>query len=843
MDNPIMYSNETFLRGFDTPKKRSYVRKDSGNTHDVKSASPMVSSHNGIFQDADRVLDMPFRSIPEIRSRAADEYQWDISSSSSSSTPMWGAGGVHASLAASQPWTQADPVKWGYESSNMDEEDANSSEWLDVLPPIETSRIKPDRALQPKRRKQSSSTSLVKRTDSGLHAFMGPNGVQAVNMSEFSLYEKSNKFFIVSGLRQIYDNSFENGMSLWAVEANCPFEKNSLWFKRSGTREYSSLLSPTSLHQRANQLDKALAPLREIPLTAAEEAGASRTLKLAIMAFASRWSHLSGASSNLYPACSPEKASNDNSDDTSKSEATEARELEILIQQSLYDSAMAALERWSYCDSFRVILAGLLIFFIKRPPDESELAEVQDLWQTFKSESRSPGGNSSTSSPEQAEPRPAPTEPPLKNPPTDRFATSQAFVQLVNSSTGRNFFSSALRHLLAWSPKVRAFAKESLVHCGNQATACPKHQTATRVSSDFNIIFWLGVMCDTASSSLDGRHLTISDHDAELQLYDRDISSTPADNNERLGSAINSPEGSSPGKHETDASTLWGSQLMPIRAPCDDPYLYEGPQFLQRAEKILQEASPLKILLLRRLCRLQTLMQEQAMACTLEQSISDALQVCTYWNTRFGTFFRKCISHHEQLPFKIRTWYVMLLSHWNLGYLHVANHIEQCDRAMTMSTMQGELRRSSCLCLQLQKEGSFAIADIARAASKDILTNGYDKTNMNVHSTCRDSSMLTDPCGDLMFLALSSACDTFLAWSQKLQLPPDVNDTQNIWLQHNLNVPDLLDRYKACMESLKIFGRQYDVASLTVKFYEEQLKLIGVNSLLGHRNYIRSTNS
>ena len=103
--------------------------------------------------------------------------------------------------------------------------------------------------------------------------------------------------------------------------------------------------------------------------------------------------------------------------------------------------------------------------------------------------------------------------------------------------------------------------------------------------------------------------------------------------------------------------------------------------------------------------------------------------------------------------------------------------------------------------------------------------------------------MLTDPCGDLMFLALSSACDSFLAWSQTLQLPPIEDDPQNLWLHRNVTVSDLLQNYTACIESLKVFGRQYDVATLTVKFYEEQIKLIGVSDLLRHRNYIRRQQS
>jgi hypothetical protein len=90
-----------------------------------------------------------------------------------------------------------------------------------------------------------------------------------------------------------------------------------------------------------------------------------------------------------------------------------------------------------------------------------------------------------------------------------------------------------------------------------------------------------------------------------------------------------------------------------------------------------------------------------------------------------------------------------------------------------------------------------------------------------------------------MFLALSSACDTFLAWSQTLQLPPIPDDAQNVWLHRNVNVGELLVHYTSCIEALKIFGQQYNIASYTAKHYQQQIRSIGVGNFLDHRKFLR----
>jgi hypothetical protein len=711
-------------------------------------------------------------------------------------------------------WSPLQPGDWSSPPTLPSDDETKFTQWLEVTP--SSSSSKPTFATYAMLRFQNPDANPVQRNTSSTSTSRAPLSNPEVNMQENRLYEVASKSFIISGLKQIYDNSLENGMSLWGTEQNCPFEDGSISFRKRANREDSSALLPTSLYQRAYQLDQAVAPLRTRPLTATEDGWASRALKLAIMAFASRWSH-------SQMTCFPEKDSLDNIG--SQDPTFESNEFERLLQQSLYNEAVACIERWSDCDSFRIILAQLLVFFIQKPPDDIDVLDVQKRWTKLKSRGDSERRHGPAGTTNIADDRPnVVTESSCESISTDHFTTSQSFRRLMKSDSRENSLRNALQHLLAWSPKIRTVTKRALLHSRNAGADPSMDQAAMQTSSNFNILFWLGVMCDTAGAALDRGALIISDDDAELHFSERLFSemSVSRTEPESYNYQTNSSKDNTP--KSPAASKLWGEFLMHSQMSCENPFLYTGSAFVESAEKVLREASPLKILLMRKVCDLQTLMKENPPPEVVERCINDTLQVCTYWHARFGEFFANCIAQHQTIPFQIRTWYVMLIGHWNLAYLQVANCIEQFDQHLKSDTLQSALRRSSFLTLQLQKEGIYSIASIARVSYTDILRNGYDMGNRDYHSTCRGSSLLTDPCGDIMFLALSTSCDIFLAWSQTLQSPPDCANLQNVWLHRSLELDELLDSCGICIKALKVFGKQYDVATLVAKVFEERMK-------------------
>jgi hypothetical protein len=795
--------------------KVSDIESTNQPTEMAQSTSELMYN-NHFPEHFDSPLDIP---IPKLHGANTQAHGESCSTASSLVSPRSSfsssSGDVDPFKTGWYGWSPLKHSEWNSDSTIQTNEKSKISRWIEPTPSF--SPPMPTFATYAMLRFQNPNLTLEQLNSRSMNPSMALSSNPEVNMQEGRLYETASKSFIISGLKQIYYNSLENGMLLWGTEQNCPFEEGNTRFRNWSGQEDSSALLPASLYQRAYQLDQALDPLRTRRLTAAENGWASRALNLAIMAFASRWSHLPMDGFSGNPRVD---------DITTRDGMSESTEFERLLQQSLYNEAMACIERWSDCDSLRIILAQVLVFFIQKPPDEKDILEVQNRWTTIKSRGDIKEKYRAPTTTNEANKRPdlAP-ETSMESSSPDYFTTSQSFRKLMKSDSRKDSLRIALRHLLRWSPKVRTFTEQVLVHYKESSGDSQVRQRAMQTSSNFNIMFWLGVMCDTASSALDRLTLTISDDDAELQFYERLSNKIPTSGivpHNHGNSAISSRD--NPGDRLA-APKLWGDFLMNSQTSCQNPFWYSGAVFLERAEKVLREASPLKILLMRKVCDMQTTMEGNPSPEAVERCISETLQVCTYWHTRFDEFFSNCIAQHHTLPFRIRTWYIMLIGHWNLAYLQVANCIEQFDKQLKYETPQSALRRSSFLVFQLQKEGIYSIADIARVSYTDIITNGYDKGNHDYHSTCRESSLLTDPCGDIMFLALSTSCDTLLAWSQTLQSPPDCANVQNEWLRHNVTLDELLAHCAVCIKALKVFGKQYDVATLVAKVFGERMKL------------------
>ncbi|KAB8276405.1 hypothetical protein BDV30DRAFT_235856 [Aspergillus minisclerotigenes] len=258
------------------------------------------------------------------------------------------------------------------------------------------------------------------------------------------------------------------------------------------------------------------------------------------------------------------------------------------------------------------------------------------------------------------------------------------------------YLEKALRYLASWRRRIATLAS-------TQAYTAINAQFPRAVDfQSFDMLFWLGVMCDTTSSALTQRPLVISEHDCELPKAT--FSQAQA-----IYQTFYAHRSSTYGIGDTNktdtAPELWGTFLL-------SPQPLSGakarwPCRTDEAFAILQEAIPVKVLLWCRVARLQTLN---------EDLISATLSVYQYWTVAYDQFMRDCIANHEALPAKVQSWYVILAMHWHLGCLLDANCIERVDDDSLSANLQRSLRRSSGLVLELKKANSNAIADLARVS-------------------------------------------------------------------------------------------------------------------------------
>jgi hypothetical protein len=187
-----------------------------------------------------------------------------------------------------------------------------------------------------------------------------------------------------------------------------------------------------------------------------------------------------------------------------------------------------------------------------------------------------------------------------------------------------------------------------------------------------------------------------------------------------------------------------------------NPLQYRSSSFARLAEGVLQDAIPTKVLLWRKVGNLQ------ALQVAIERCISEVLQICRHWNTNYGEYVRNYVAEHPNLSFKIQSWYVILVGHWQLAYLQVACCIEQIHERKLSESLQQTLQRSSVVVLELPKESVYSIAGLARAFCENGVIDDQDVSSGKFHDAVYYRALLTEPWTNVLSEALSIVSQTFL---------------------------------------------------------------------------------
>ena len=92
---------------------------------------------------------------------------------------------------------------------------------------------------------------------------------------------------------------------------------------------------------------------------------------------------------------------------------------------------------------------------------------------------------------------------------------------------------------------------------------------------------------------------------------------------------------------------------------------------------VLQEATPMTVLIIRKTSHLQAAIFAGSSSEEIEHCIGECLDVCSNWDLRFRKFFDNCLIEHLNLPFTIRSWYLMIFGHWLVGALRAIELIDE----------------------------------------------------------------------------------------------------------------------------------------------------------------------
>lgn len=673
-------------------------------------------------------------------------------------------------------------------------------------------------------RKDSTTSRSTKKSSSTRSS--SSRNTRDLNLYESRLSQTTAKSAIIKGLTQVYNNSMENAISCWVTEDNCPYEKGiSSLTGVFGAGSPSQMLLDKSLYQRVHQLDAMLSSVRSKPLTVAENNGASKALRLAIMAFASQWSH-SQQAVRAKKSSFPESFA---SLDTLEDDIAESGDFERVLRQSLWNDAKSCIRRWSGCNSFRVILACMIFALVQKPWNEEEFCEVEDTWTAADLPDAGPTKidvrNHYHASAQQSS---------VQLVDEDSLVAHQSWEEKIGAEDRVNHLNIALKQLKAWRPKVQALFNRTVAEnqtrsqMPEQMPPITVPQTVRTAYSNFNVLFWLGVMCDTTSAVLHHRSLVIPDHETGLHIdlpiapgYAQPAPTTTANIQTHSYAPINPPA--------YNPSFLWGSFLIESRKSYTNPFQNRNSSFAELAEGILRDAIPVKVLLWRKVGTFKTLIREQAQPQALEHCLNEALSVHHYWNAEYGEFFDDCIREHANLPFKMQSWYVILDGHWHLACLKVARCIEQIDEFGMSDEVQCSIRGTTHIALELQKDSAFAIARIARASCQQVFSPGRSPTD-DFHTVVRQSALTSEPWTDVLNEALLTACTILLGWLNHMRNPRSAPSAEDIWIRTSLSYGELLQSCEDCIEALRILGRKSDIASLTATLLEKRLE--GITTLV-----------
>jgi len=403
-----------------------------------------------------------------------------------------------------------------------------------------------------------------------------------------------------------------------------------------------------------------------------------------------------------------------------------------------------------------------------------------------------------------------------------------------------------LRHLLTWRKSIISsflHKKKGTFHAASTEAPCNSNTLpGSLYLSDFNLVFWLGVMCDTTSSVLNQRSLIISD--TETFTSSRGVTRLDLDSvtTATFGASHWRPDVDHhhhPPGRMTQSVDIWGSYLLDAdRIWRRSLVAAENPSTLPLRPKMIQQGVPLKLLFWRKLGKLQNMIsshEEQSTSSPtpteVENAIKEALVVHQYWNENYGEFFTACTREHSNLSNQSQSWYLVLVLGWNMACLVLAQYIEFVDRNAISERLGQSLRGSSALTSELKKTSVYAIAEAARVSSylpttssslsaeEDASLAAGTSTTTSPHpALLGQSPHLWDPHTEKVVKALEIASEVLLDWLRQWRSPAASDCVLHLsWLYTNTSSDEISRRCVSCINALDLLKSKSDVARLTAQ--------------------------
>ena len=443
--------------------------------------------------------------------------------------------------------------------------------------------------------------------------------------------------------------------------------------------------------------------------------------------------------------------------------ASSVAQHERSIRETLWNQARQALSDSLGIPSFRVVFANIVLSLAQRPLDVEEDIEVDEL---------------------------------------------------LDNDCAPVFLESALRQLFTFRYKLSRLKRQVPGYLTQ-----PKREleisrdpilTNTEFSETFNLLFWLGVMFDTLTAAMHQRPPVISDEDSQIPCVS--LPSSPATNSVDLnGWNIASDH------IQRKQGNLWGDLFLHKPAVAHQgPRLVRWPFSYGDAAETLSDATPVKVLLYRRITHLQNLIYRGAKPEALENAIQSTLLVYQHWNSVYGRFMLDCMANHQDLMPRIQSWYVILAGHWHLATMILADTVETIDQARISLVSRREYREAIGLVTTLRRENALKVGGLAQC-SLSVLDLPHAQLR-DFHDSVNEVAFLTEPWTMVLIRCFTKAASILL------------NEVDGApYATHKWDSPfeQSWRHCRNCINALWMLGRKSDMAFLAARSLYKDLATRG----------------
>ncbi|KAI0107242.1 hypothetical protein GGR51DRAFT_160455 [Nemania sp. FL0031] len=584
-----------------------------------------------------------------------------------------------------------------------------------------------------------------------------------------------NNNLISESLLRIYHDVLENNLACWLAKDTCPYKmqpRSQLSLDQyldtnipmnggASTNSERGRLSSNSIYRRVKLLDRVAQSSGLIKLTCSESRAASKALDLVVMAFATQWPQGRRRREKMFPN-SPDPFDPELLDDVTDEFVDEFEES---FQHSLWEQAKRALQDVASLESYRIVYAELIFGLIQRPWTASSYSRASAPRASYNSSSKS-------------------------------IKTSLPEIMEIISQDGPPIYTErAGRKIQAL--KFHFEASETGIFTSNYAYSTQQQKNlVSKMSSEergtIGQLYWLAVMFDTVSSSMNERPVALADKDCQHESATIDQST----------------------------SHRWELELFAQDDP-EKPSTLSWPCSYDSAVRAVTRSAAVKVLLFRYVSYLQNTLRKGERSYAIEEIIQSATQIYRYWNVTHGAFFRSLIKNYDSVPSRIKSWFPCIHIPWHLGAFMLADMIEFVDQNKLGSEEASLNRQSLNFAARIRKLSAIELSDLATVTTPQESDNMPTEQLPGYHFAVNEGSILTEPWTVLLIRAFTKASIFHLSVAEDLRL-----QDWAVLGQESEEFKVSLKRCDACIRALWFLGRKSDMA--------RSISRILANILRGH---------